>query len=374
MDDIPLYVLFGTLAVLILMSAFFSGSETGMMALNRYRLQHLVKIKQHSAILTNALLEKPDRLLGLILIGNNLVNFLAVSIATIIAVRLYGDIGIAIVPFILTPVILIFGEIAPKTFAAVKPERVAFPAAYVLTALLKIGYPFVWAFNKISNGFISLFGIDIEEKSDASLSREELRTVVREAGSLIPRRHQRMLLSILDLEKESVDDIMVPRHDLVGINLDDPPDEIFAQLTNCQHTRLLLYRGSIDKIIGILHVRHVLGMLQEKTEFHPEDLVKIATEPYFVPEGTPLHTQLLNFQRQKKRIGLVVDEYGVILGLVTLEDILEEIVGEFTTDIQTFDLDIHPQKDGSCIIDGTASLRDINRQLNWHLPVKGPKT
>jgi len=374
LDDIPLYILFSTLAVLILMSAFFSSSETGMMALNRYRLQHLVKNKQYSAILTNALLQKPDRLIGLILIGNNLVNFLAVSLATMIAVRIYGDIGIAIAPFILTPVILIFAEIAPKTFAAVKPERVAFPAAYILTPLLKIGYPLVWAFNKISNGFISLFGIDLEERGDSSLSREELRTVVREAGSLIPRRHQRMLLSILDLEKESVDGIMVPRHDLVGINLDDPPDEIIAQLTNCQHTRLLLYRGSIDKIIGMLHVRHVLSLLREKAEFNPEDLVKIATEPYFVPEGTPLHTQLLNFQRQKKRIGLVVDEYGVILGLVTLEGILEEIVGEFTTDIQTFDLDIHPQEDGSCIIDGTASIRDINRQLNWHLPVKGPKT
>ena len=191
---------------------------------------------------------------------------------------------------------------------------------------------------------------------------------------MIPRRHQRMLLSILDLEKETVDDIMVPRHDLVGINLEIPPDEILAQLTNNQHTRLLLYRGNIDNTIGMIHVRHVLRLLQEKTEFDPVELEKISTEPYFVPEGTPLHIQLVHFQRQKKRIGLVVDEYGVILGLITLEDILEEIVGEFTTDIQTFDQDIYPQEDGSYIIDGSASLRDINRRLKWHLPADGPRT
>lgn len=345
-----------------------------MMALNRYRLKHLVKDNHRGARLANALLENPDRLIGLILLGNTLVNTLAAALATVIAARLMGEIGIAIMPLILGPLLLIFAETAPKTYAAIRPERIAFPTAYILTPLLKVFYPIVFIINKVSNGLIGLFGINVQEREDAPLTHEELRTVVREASSMIPRRHQRMLLSILDLEKETVDDIMVPRHDLVGINLDNPPDEIVAQLTSSQHTRLLLYRGSIDNIIGMVHVRHVLRVLQEKTAFDPAALEKISTEPYFVPEGTPLHIQLVHFQRQKKRIGLVVDEYGVILGLVTLEDILEEIVGEFTTDIQTFDQDIHPQEDGSYIIDGSASLRDINRQLKWRLPVDGPRT
>ena len=345
-----------------------------MMALNRYRLKHLVKDNHRGARLANALLEKPDRLIGIILLGNTLVNTLAAALATVIAERLMGEIGIAVMPLILGPLILIFAETAPKTYAAIRPERIAFPTAYILTPLLKVFYPIVFIINKVSNGLIGLFGINVQEREDAPLTHEELRTVVREASSMIPRRHQRMLLSILDLEKETVDDIMVPRHDLVGINLEIPPDEIVAQLTNSQHTRLLLYRGSIDNIIGMVHVRHVLRVLQEKTEFDPAELEKISTEPYFVPEGTPLHIQLVHFQRQKKRIGLVVDEYGVILGLVTLEDILEEIVGEFTTDIQTFDQDIHPQEDGSYIIDGSASLRDINRTLKWRLPADGPRT
>ena len=374
MDDIPLPVLYGVLLFLILISAFFSSSETGMMALNRYRLKHLVKDNHRGARLANALLDKPDRIIGLILLYNTLVNLLAAAIGTVIAERLVGEIGIAVAPLVLAPLILIFGETAPKTYAAIWPERIAFPAAYVLTPLLKLTYPIVFIINKVSNGLIGLFGINVQDREDAPLTHEELRTVVREASAMIPRRHQRMLLSILDLEKETVDDIMVPRHDLVGINLEIPPDEILAQLTNNQHTRLLLYRGNIDNTIGMIHVRHVLRLLQEKTEFDPVELEKISTEPYFVPEGTPLHIQLVHFQRQKKRIGLVVDEYGVILGLITLEDILEEIVGEFTTDIQTFDQDIYPQEDGSYIIDGSASLRDINRRLKWHLPADGPRT
>ena len=374
MDDIPLSVLYGSLVLLLLMSAFFAASETGMMALNRYRLRHLVKDNHRGARLADALLKTPDRLIGLILLGNTLVNLLAAGIATVIAERLLGDIGFAVAPFVLAPLILIFGETAPKTYAAIRPEKIAFPTSYVLTPMLKLVYPVVFIINKISNALIGLFGINVQDREDAPLSHEELRTVVREASSMIPRRHQRMLLSILDLENETVDDIMVSRHDLVGIDLGNPPDEIIAQLANCQHTRLLLYRDNIDNIIGIVHVRHVLRLLNDKTAFHPEELEKISLEPYFVPEGTPLHTQLLNFQRQKRRIGLVVDEYGVILGLVTLEDILEEIVGEFTTDIQTFAQDIHPQENGSCIIDGTASIRDINRQLKWHLPAEGPKT
>ena len=345
-----------------------------MMALNRYRLKHLVRDKHRGAILASALLDKPDRLIGLILLGNNLVNILAASIATVIAVRMAGEIGIALAPLILTPLILIFAETAPKTYAAIKPERIAFPASFILYPLLKICYPFVYLINIVSNRIVRLAGLDPNEKDDAPLTQEELRTVVREAGTMIPRRHQRMLLSILDLDKETVDDIMVPRNELVGINLDDSADDIIQQLVRAQHTRLILYQESIDNIIGMLHTRHVLRIIREKSEFVVRDLVDIATEPYYVPESTPLNTQLLNFQRLKKRIGLVVDEYGVIQGLVTLEDILEEIVGEFTTDMQTFNQDIHIQEDGSYIIDGTATIRDINRQLHWSLPTKGPKT
>ncbi len=374
MDDIPLSVLFGSLFVLILLSAFFSSSETGMMALNRYRLRHLVRDKNRSAMLVNSLLESPDKLLGLILLGNTLVNILAASITTIVAVRLFGEIGLVVAPIVLTIVLLIFAETAPKTFAALRPERIAFPASYILVPLLKICYPFVFVINKISNGIIHIFGMNPHEKEDAPLSREELRTVVREAGTMIPRRHQRMLLSILDLENETVDDIMVPRNELVGIDLNDPPTEIINHLTRSQHTRLILYRDNIDNIIGMIHARHILRVISDHTDFTADDLEEVATEPYYVPEGTPLHTQLVNFQRLKKRNGLVVDEYGVVQGMVTLEDILEEIVGEFTTDLQTFNLDIHPQDDGSFIIDGTATIRDINRQLHWRLPADGPKT
>jgi Mg2+/Co2+ transporter CorB len=344
------------------------------MALNRYRLRHLVKEKHRGAMLANILLEKPDRLIGLILFGNNVVNILATAITTVIMVRLYGELGVALTTIILTPVILIFAETAPKTWAAVRPEKIAFPAAYVLTPLLKIFYPVIYVINKISNGLIALFGINVQEREEAPLTRQELRTVVREAGSMIPKRHQRMLISILDLENESVDDIMVQRNDIVGIDLSDSPNEIIEQIIRCQHTRLVVYRENIDNIVGMLHIRHALRILRDTDEFEASDIEEIVTEPYYVPEGTPLHTQLVNFQRMKKRTGLVVDEYGVIQGMVTLEDILEEIVGEFTTDMQTFNLYIHPQEDGSYIIDGSASIRDINRQLHWHLPAKGAKT
>ena len=374
MDTIPLSVLFGALFVLILLSGFFSGSETGMMALNRYRLRHLVNNKIKAAILAQSLLDRPDRLIGLILLGNNLVNFIAASIATIIGIRLLGDLGLAIAPIVLVVVFLIFAEVIPKTVAAVYPEKIAFPASYLLRPLLTVSYPFVWLINNASNGLLNLFGVDISSKDDLLLSREELRTVVHEASSMISSEHQRMLISILDLENVTVDDIMVPRNELVGINLDDSDADIIEQLTNCQHTRLIIYRASLDNIVGILHVRRIPRVFNEKSEFKASDLENISSEPYYVPEGTPLHIQLVNFQNHKRRVGLVVDEYGVIHGMVTLEDILEEIVGEFTTDMQTFNLDIHPEDDGSFIIDGMATIRDINKQLKWQLQSDGPKT
>jgi len=374
LDEISLQVLFGTLFLLFMLSAFFSASETSMMTINRYRLRHLANEGHRSAILVDKLLSKPDKLLGLILFGNTLVNIAAASVATVIGLKLYGESGIAIATVVLTILILIFAEVAPKTIAAMYPEAIAFPASYVLTVLGKILYPVVWTINRIANIFLALIRMNPENSDNMPLTREELRTVVLEAGSLIPMRHQRMLISILDLENITVDEIMVPRSDITGIDLNDSPDEIIEQISNCQHTRLPVYRENIDNIIGILHVRQFPRILADNKGFSTEDLVTITKEPYFVPLGTPLHVQLRHFQKQKIRLGLVVDEYGDIQGLVTLEDILEEIVGEFTTDIQTFNQDIHPQDDGTVVIDGTAMIRDINKQLHWDLPTEGPNT
>jgi len=374
LNEISLSVLFILLGIMLVLSAFFSSSETGMMALNRYRLRHLIKNRHKTAIKVDTLLQRPDRLIGLILLGNNLVNIIAATIATLIGMRLLGDLGVALAPFILVIVFLIFAEVLPKTVAALHPEAVAFPAAYILSLLMKLFYPAVYIINKISNGILNLFNINPEKLTEIALSRDELHTVVREAGHLIPQRHQKMLLSILELENVTVNDIMVPRNELVAIDLNDPVNEIIEQIIHCQHTRLPVYESDIDNIIGILHMRRIPRILTDKEDINPESLKQILVEPYFVPEGTPLHQQLLNFQHQKRRFGLVVDEYGVIQGIVTLEDILEEIVGEFTTDLQNFSQDIHRQDDGCFLIDGSATLRDINRQLNWDLPTQGPKT
>lgn len=374
MNDIPLSVLFIALAVLIVCSGFFSGSETGLMTLNRYRLRHLANVGHKGALRASKLLARPDRLIGLILLGNNFVNILASSIATIIALRLLGEAGIAIAAVVLTLVILIFAEVAPKTLAALHPERIAYPATLVLAPLLKLLYPLVWAVNGVANLFLKPFGVSDLDPSQQSLSPEELRTVVLEAGIMIPKRHRAMLLSILDLEAVTVNDIMVPRSEVTGIDLEDDWDAIVAQLTHSNYTRLLVYRGNIDHVVGILHLRKVVTLLIKKPNCGREDLEGLIREPYFIPEGTTLHTQLLNFQQQHRRIGLVVDEYGDVLGLVTLEDILEEIVGEFTTDPLAMGRNIIQQGDGSYLVDGSATIRTLNRTLNWQLPTGGPKT
>ncbi|HIF52194.1 MAG TPA: HlyC/CorC family transporter [Thiotrichaceae bacterium] len=374
MDDIPISVLFGAIFVLILFSAFFSSSETAMIALNRYRLRHLVKEGKRSAIVSEKLLERPDRLIGLILLGNNLVNFIAASIATLIGIRLLGDLGVALAPFVLLAVFLIFAEVMPKTLAAIKPETIAFPASYILAPLMKFAYPAVWLINGISNSLLSLIGLNLKEQEDIPLSREELRTIVHEAGTLIPKRHQGMLINILELENVTVDDIMVPRNEVAAINLDDPINEIIDQISHSQHTRLPVYESNADNMIGVLHLRRMTRILNDKNELTKETLKGIMMECYFVPKGTPLHTQMMNFQQYKRRFGIVVDEYGVIQGLVTIEDILEEIVGEFTTDMQAYNLDIQEQDDNYYLIDCSVHLREINRQLKWELPAEGPKT
>jgi Mg2+/Co2+ transporter CorB len=373
LSDVPIGVLVAALIVLVLLSAFFSSSETGMMALNRYRLRHLVRHRHRGARRASRLLERPDRLIGVILLGNNFVNILASSIATIIALRLYGEAGIAIATFTLTLVILIFAEVAPKTLAALYPERVAFPASLALGVLLKVLYPIVAVINWIANGLLRLIGVSPEMMDPQHLSQEELRTVVNEAGAMISRRFKRMLMSVLDLSRVSVEDIMVPRGEINAIDLDDDADEVEEQLMLGQHTRLPVCRGDINNVEGVLHVRKLLLLLQ-RDEFDIATLPQLCDEPYFVPAGTPLDVQLRNFQRHQQRMGLVVDEYGDIQGLVTLEDLLEEIVGEYTSDPSQLSTDVHPQEDGTFLVDGSTSIRDLNRFHGFQLPATGPKT
>lgn len=345
-----------------------------MFALNRYRLKHLTKKGHKGAKKASGLLDRTDLLIGVILIGNNFVNILASSIATVIAIRLWGDAGIAAATMILTFVILIFAEITPKTIAAYYPEKIAFPAAHLLAPLLKLMYPLVRSVNFITNALLRALGIKIDIDDNSTLSKEELKTLVNESGTLIPRKHQDMLIGILDLEKVTVDDIMVPRNEIVGIDIDESLDDIFALIRASQHTRMPVFKGDINNIIGILHLRNMSRVLANE-EPNKAQLLQVCREPYFIPESTPLNTQLLHFQKQKRRIGIVVDEYGDVQGIATMEDILEEIVGEFTTDYSSSSSsDITPQEDGYFLIDGTATVRAINKSLNWNLPVNGPKT
>jgi len=372
-NELSLPGLFIALLILIALSAFFSGSETALLTMNRYRLKHLAERGHRGARLAQRLLERPDRLIGLILLGNNFVNIMASSLATVIALRLGGEAAIGFAAGLMTLVILIFAEVAPKTYATLHPERLAFPSAHVYRPLLTLLYPIVWFVNLFTNGILRLIGIVPEGAPPADLSREELRTVVSEAGAMIPERSRTMLLAILDLENATVEDIMIPRNEVEGIDLQDSEDEILQTIRNTSYTRLPLYDGSIDNVVGVLHARNALHAMLEHG-LDKTSLREIAREPYFVPEGTPLYQQMLNFQRTKQQVGLVVDEYGDFMGLITMTDLLEEIVGEFTTDPFDSLPEIHRAEDGSLLVDGSISLRDLNRALRWELPTDGPKT
>ncbi len=373
-DSVPLGVLFGLLVLLLLLSAFFSGSETALMSLNRYRLRHRARSGHRGAQLAEHLLKRPDRLIGLILLGNNLVNFTAVALVTLIALKVGGEPAVAIGTLLLTVVVLIFSEAAPKTLAALRPERLAYPASYVYYPLLVVAYPVVWLVNIASNSVLWLLGVRSSDAKMHSLTSEELRTIVFEAGSMISRKYRNMLLAILDLEKVSVDDVMVPHNEIVGIDLDEDLDKISEVIRNSEHTRLPVYRDNIDHVVGLLHLRR-LAKLASQSSFTKADIEDALVEPYFVPEGTPLSTQLVQFQRSKQRFALVVDEYGDIQGIVTLEDILEEIVGEFTTDpASVTDEHIVRESPTSYLVSGAANIRDMNRVMNWSLPTDGPKT
>ncbi|MFV2004355.1 MAG: HlyC/CorC family transporter [Gammaproteobacteria bacterium] len=373
MNEISTASLFIILAVLIVLSGFFSGSETALMTLNRYRIKSLADKGHKGAQLAIKLLSRPDRLLGLILLGNNIVNIIAATIATVIALRLYGEIGIAIAPFVLAFVILVFSEVTPKTLAALKPEKLAFPSAFVYTVIATPLYPFVWLVNIFSNGLLRLMGINPDKVARSELSADELRAVVIEAEHFMPQAHSNMLLGILDLEQVSVEDIMIPRNEITGIDLNDDWNDIVHQITHSQRTRVPVFHDSIDNSVGVLHLRKVLNLFS-RDELNMKTLKGLIQPAYFIPAGTSLNRQLLKFKDNRRRSGLVVDEYGSIQGLVTLEDILEEIVGQFTTDSPTRNLGIHKAENDSYLIDGNTHIRDINRTLNWSLPADGPKT
>lgn len=378
--DIQTGVLIGALIFFILLSAFFSASEIGLMALNRYRLRHLVESGNRSAKLVDELLQRPDRLLGIILLGNNVANILASVITTVLAIKAtqhwglqtYEEIIIGIASGILVFVFLVFAEVAPKTFAAANPERTGFPAAYVLKYLLKITYPFVVLVNFIANRFLMLFGLE-QKNNSTQLSSDELRAAVMETRGLLPNSHRSMLLGILDLEKIVVDDVMVPRRRIEGIDIDEDWEDILEQITSSRYTRLPVYHGSLDDIVGTVHTRKVLNLMRND-KLDQKSFMSVVAEPYFIPKGTSLNTQLINFKQNKRRRGMVVDEYGEIIGLVTLEEILEEIIGDFTTQAYDKQVDATRQKDGSYLVKGDANLRDLNRHLEWSLPMEDSRT
>lgn len=373
MDDSQLGILGGALLLLILLSAFFSGSETALMTLNRYRLRHLAKEGHRGALLAQKLLENPERLIGLILLGNNFVNILASAIATVLAMELYGEAGIAISTGLLTLVVLIFAEVTPKTLATRKPETIAFAASYIYTPLLRVFYPLVWLINLIASALLNLLGARNKNTGEDALSGAELRTVLSESGKYIPEKHVEMLLNILDLEHATVNDLMVPRNDIYAIDLNDPWEEVLATISNSPHGRVLAFHENIDKVVGIVQLRKVFRPSNQDA-ITLEGLKATVIEPYFIPEHTSLTSQLLYFQRKQRRQALVVDEYGEVVGLITVEDILEEIVGAFTDDGHAAQPEIRSQSNGSWLVDGATPIRSLNRQFGWDLPTSDPKT
>lgn len=371
--DLPLALLIAALIGLVLLSGLFAAAETALLSLNRYRLRHLVRAGHPGARRADALLRKPDRFIGLVQLGNNFCDILASSAATLIALQVWGEQAIALMAGVLTVFALIFGEVAPKTLAALHPERVAFPAAYVLSALMSVLLPVVVSVNAVANGVLRALGVRTDHAAPDTLGREELRSLLFEAGHHFSPRHRSMLLRILDLESVVVEDVMVPRNEVRYLDLDDSWPDLLEQLRNSPHTRLPVCRGSLDQVLGILHLRRVMHLLADD-DFDVERLQSLLQEPYYVPEGTSLTQQLLQFQSGHERLALVVNEYGDTVGLITVEDILGEIIGEFSDVPGAMKSDVHPQPDGSCLVSGSASVRELNRTMGWDLPVTGAKT
>lgn len=370
LDKAPVGMLLGLVVVLLVFSAFFSATETALMSLNRYRLRHQARAGNRAARVAERLLQRPDRLIGVILLGNTGTNIAAAALVTFVALRIGGERAIFASTLALTVIVLIFAEVAPKTLAALNPPRYALPSAPIYYVLLKIVYPIVWVLNLITNGLLRLLGVDPDKISSHSLSADELRTIVAEAGVMVPRRHQRMLLSILDLDAIRVDDVMVPRQEVIGLDLDRAWPDNLGIIQTSQHDRLPVYRGDIDNIVGVTRVRDLLPELV-RGELTQAILLERIREPNFVPEGTPLNKQLLNFQQHRRRSAFVVDEYGDVQGLITTQDILREIVGELATAV---DIGVTKESDRSYVVDASANVRQLNRVMNWNLPTDGPKT
>jgi Mg2+/Co2+ transporter CorB len=375
LEEVHIGLLLAALFALLIASGFFSASETSMMAVNRYRLKHLVKGGQRSAKLTAMLLDKTDQLLGVVLLGNNLLNAASAALVTVITIRLFGasELMLTVGTLAVTFLILVFSEVTPKVLGAAYPERIAFPASYILTPLLRLASPVVWFVNLFVRGLLWLLRLKPPPAGQIQLSMEELRTVVAEVGTYIPQKHQAILLNLFDLENTTVDDIMTPRSQIEAIDIEEPFDTIRERLATAHHSRLPVYRGRLDHVIGIIHVRKAMQQMQGG-EQDLMALLELLREPYFIPAGTSLFSQLQQFQENRRRIGLVVDEYGELQGMVSVEDILEEIVGEFTTHAPAETGAYLRQEDGSWLVDGAAPLRDINRKLGIKLPLEGPKT
>ena len=372
MADVNPWMLFSSIIFLLFLSAFFSGVETAMMSLNRYRLKHLVKENNKGAIRADKLLKRPDRLLGVILIGNNFVNILAASLTTVLCLNLFGDSGVVIGSIALTLIILIFAEITPKTFAALNSEKVALPASLVLKYLQKILRPLVVFVNFFTNFFMRLTGTK-ETTFNEDLSPEELKSVLENSGDLIPKKYQDMLISVLELDKVSVDEVMTQRSEIIGIDINQSIENILNNLQNNQKDFLPVYDESLDELRGIIDLYGITTFLSNEDK-SIENLIDSLEEAYFTPENTPLSTQLFNFQKNKKTTAVVIDEYGSVKGIVTIKDVLEEIVGELATDIDKESVEIMEQKDGSYLIDASVSLRELNKKLDWELPINGAKT
>jgi len=376
LDSISTSTLFAVLAVLLLTSAFFSASETAMMAINRYRLRHAAESGVRGAMRAQALLDQTDKLLGVILLGNNLVNSASGTLSAVLAIRLFGagEMVLFVATLLLTFLILVFSEVTPKVLGASFPERVAYPATLLLTPMLKLAYPVVWFVNLFVQGILRLLRIKPPAPGYVNrLGLEELRTIVLESSGLLPREHHRILVNLLELEDITVDDVMTPRNQIEAIDIEDDPERLRQQISTSHHTRLVVHAGSSDNLLGVLHVRRVLYALTGE-ELDPQTLKENLEDPYFVPAGTPLFTQLRNFQNSRRRLALVVDEYGELQGLVTLEDLLEEMVGEFTTQAPSDMGYLRREADGSWLAEGTVLLRHLNRKLGLSLPLDGPKT
>ena len=376
MDEIPLPLQLGALAILLMISAFFSIAETSLMSLNRYRLRHLVRDGHRGARLASQLLSKTDKLLGVILLGNNFANAASATLVTVISVELFGE-GQLVLMFgtlAVTFAILVFSEISPKVIAAAYPEKLAFFSSYLLYPLLKLAYPAVWFINLFVSGVLRILGIKINfADTSHAITMEELRSIVSDAGSYIPKKNRTILLNLFDLEKITVDDVMTAHPQIEAIDFDAPLETILQHISTSHHTRLPVRQGPTEEIIGIIHIRKVMNQLRNG-ELDLDMLREVISEPYFIPSGTPLYTQMQQFQEKQQRIALVVDEYGELKGLVTLEDILEEIIGDFTTQSPLRTSTYRQEEDGSWLVDGSSSLRNLNKKLGLKLPLEGPRT